>query len=425
MSDKKYILYIFHRDLRLYDNETLRAAAANAKTLGAQIIPAFIFTPAQVSNKLNTYKSHPSVQFMVQSLEELDSQLREAGAPGLSLFHGDNDKVVYELLTTLPVKAIYETADYTPFAKQRQEQMLGLSTLLEVEYNLIHDTYLTEPGTVLNKSKKPFQKFTPFYETARRHPVPAPQPAPAKIAWCPQKHGNFSFKEAHDLYTKKKNIAVNGGREEAKKLLAHLPDNYDKEKDIPSISTSLLSAHHHYGTISIRESYHAAKKHPHMKEFVRQLYWRDFYGQITDAFEELYGESPYTFQHDKSAAKGRWNYDRAAFNRWATGKTGVPMVDAAMKQLLETGYMHNRARLIAANYLVKTMKVFWRWGEAHFARHLVDYDFAQNFGNWSWVASVLPYSQAPFRSLDAETQQKKVDPEHAYTDKWLPQPSKA
>ncbi len=435
MSDKQYILYIFHRDLRLYDNQTLRAAAEHARREGTLLLPVFIFTPTQTSDSANPYKSHPSIQFMVTSLEDLDKQLKASGAPGLNLFYGENDAVLYNLLTSLPVAAVYETADYTPFAKKRQEEAMGLCTLCEVEYHLIHDTYLTEPGTILNKSGKPFQKFTPFYESARRHAVPKPQPTPRNIPWMsvsgtssdaslPKEHA-FSWKEAHLLYNKNNQIAVNGGRQEAQKLLASLPANYDKEKDIPAIPTSYLSAHHHFGTISIRESYHAAKKHKHMDEFIRQLYWRDFYGHITDAFEELYGESPYSFQHDKSAAKGRWSYDRAAFNKWATAKTGVPLVDAAMNQLIQTGYMHNRARLIAANYLVKTLKIFWRWGEKFFAQHLVDYDFAQNFGNWSWVASVLPYSQAPFRTLDPQTQQDKVDSDHKYVDKWLPSPNKA
>jgi deoxyribodipyrimidine photo-lyase len=424
MSDKRYILYIFHRDLRLYDNETLRAAAAHARRIKASIIPAFIFTTAQINKKANPYFSHPSVQFMVTSLEDLNSQIKAAGGPGIALFHGEHDATLYKLLTTLPVAAVYETADYTPFAKQRQEQSMGLATLCGAEYFLVQDTYLTEPGTVLNKSNRPFQKFTPFYESARRRPVPKPQPAPRNIPWISAAGGEFSFKEAHALYTKNPMVAVHGGRQEGLKLLAAIPAHYDKEKDIPSIPTSYLSAHHHFGTVSIRESY-AAGKAKKQHEFIRQLYWRDFYGQITDAFEELYGESPYTFQKDKAAAKGRWSYDRAAFNRWAEARTGIPIVDAAMNQLLTTGYMHNRARLIAANYLVKTLKVFWRWGEEHFARHLVDYDFAQNFGNWSWVASVLPYSQAPFRTLDPETQQEKVDPEHKYTDMWTSPKAKA
>lgn len=422
MTDNKYILYVFHRDLRLYDNHTLRSAVEHARRIKAQVIPAFIFTPIQTSDA-NPYKSHPSIQFMVASLEDLDAQLKAAGAKGLHLFYGENGAVLDKLLAKGIIAAMYETADYTPFAKQRQEDAARISSKHAVEYHVVHDTYLLEPGTVLNKGGKPFQKFTPFYETARQTPIAKPSSMPRAIPWekgnpaLPKEHA-FTWKEAHALYKQNPHIAVQGGRKEALNLLKSLPLNYDKEKDIPSIQTSRLSAHHHFGTISIRETYAAAKKMSHGQEFIRQLYWRDFYGHVTNAFEQLYGESPYTFQQDRADAKGRWNYDRAAFNRWAEARTGVPIVDAAMNELLTTGYMHNRARLISANYLVKTLKVFWRWGERHFARHLVDYDFAQNFGNWSWVASVLPYSQAPFRSLDPEIQQEKVDSEHKYVDAW-------
>ena len=175
-----------------------------------------------------------------------------------------------------------------------------------------------------------------------------------------------------------------------------------------------MSAHHHYGTIGIRETYQAARK-ANLEAMVRQLYWRDFYGHICHSFEELYGTSPYDFQRERMKNK----YDKEALKQWQEGKTGEPMVDAAMTQLNTIGYIHNRGRLIAANYLVKTLKIFWRWGEDYFARNLVDYDFAQNFGNWSWVASVLPYSQAPFRGMDPKRQEEIVDADGLYRKQWL------
>jgi deoxyribodipyrimidine photo-lyase len=169
--------------------------------------------------------------------------------------------------------------------------------------------------------------------------------------------------------------------------------------------------------VSIRESYAVGRRHSNLTEFVRQLYWRDFYGQICWAFEGLYGESPYAFQ-----GKGPWKADAAAqakFAKWSAGRTGQPIVDAGIKQLLATGYMHNRVRLVVASYLVKDLKVYWRWGEAFFAQHLVDYDLAQNFGNWCWVSSVLPFSQPPFRRFDPERTAEAIDPDGAYRAKWL------
>jgi deoxyribodipyrimidine photo-lyase len=213
-------------------------------------------------------------------------------------------------------------------------------------------------------------------------------------------------------------IHVHGGRAEGLKLLKRVPSiDYAAVHDVPSKDTTNLSAHHHFGTIGIRETFAAASGKTDLQ---RQLYWRDFYGQICNFFEDLYGIDPYKFQAEGQSGYASWKKDRATFNAWCRGETGVPIVDAAMKQLLQTGYMHNRARLIVANWLVKDKKIYWRWGERFFAQHLVDYDFAQNFGNWCWVASVLPFSQAPFRKLDAQTQANKFDKEHIYVDKWNP-----
>jgi deoxyribodipyrimidine photo-lyase len=406
-------VYVFHRDLRIADNKTFTEAVEYSRQTNTKLLPIFIFTPAQVT-KTNTYKSENSVQFMIDSLRDLKDQLQGH----LYFFYGPTDEVLLEIHDAKPIKAIFETADYTPFAKQRQLEVLSLATFIEADYHLIHDTYLTEPGTVLNKSGNPFQKFTPFWNTARgkHQPPPLPQPRLQASLFAPQPRTKSSLaeREIGKFITKHNPHTLKGGRREGLKLLAHLPPKYDTEKDIPSKPTSYLSAHHHYGTIGIRETYQAAHK-ANLEEMVRQLYWRDFYGHICHSFEELYGSSPYEFQREKM----RGSYDKAALKRWQEGRTGEPMVDAAMNQLNHMGYIHNRGRLIAANYLVKTLKIFWRWGEDYFARNLVDYDFAQNFGNWSWVASVLPYSQAPFRGMDPKRQEEIVDEDGLYRQQWL------
>ena len=406
-------IYLFHRDLRIADNKTFTTAVNYARVTNTKLLPIFIFTPAQVS-KANTYKSSNSIQFMIDSLKDLKDELKG----NLHFFYGATDEVLLAIHDKTPIQYIFETSDYTPFAKQRQLEILSLATFIEAEYNLMHDTYLTEPGTVLNKSGKPFQKFTPFWNTARRHKVPSPFPQPSlagvHFAHSPSTKYSLAEGEISKFITKQNPETLKGGREEGLKLLHHLPPSYDKEKDIPSKPTSYLSAHHHYGTIGIRETYQAARK-ANLEAMVRQLYWRDFYGHICHSFEDLYGTSPYEFQREKMKNK----YDKEALKQWQEGKTGEPMVDAAMTQLNTMGYIHNRGRLIAANYLVKTLKIFWRWGEDYFARNLVDYDFAQNFGNWSWVASVLPYSQAPFRGMDPKRQEELVDSDGLYRKQWL------
>lgn len=426
-NSEEIVLYIFHRDLRLHDNKTLTEAVVFAREHKALILPVFIFVPQQINSapssgsrttrsrsrsSYNPYKSNNSVQFMIACLEELSEEIREDGSSLLFLY-GDTAAVVKQLINRLNVVAIFETLDYTPFAKKRTESLQDLGP----EYHGIHDTYLTAPGSVLNGSGKTYQKFTPFYNAARRQHIEKSLEKPRNIPWYKGRNPLTPVNLTRFKPSTNKNIHVGGGRREALKLLAAVHDiDYAEVHDVPSKPTTNLSAHNHYGTIGIREFYHAAHgKH----ELVRQLYWRDFYGHICAAFESLYGIDPYKFQAEGETGYAPWSKDRAVFNAWAKGETGVPIVDAAMQQLLQTGYMHNRSRLIVANWLVKDKKIYWRWGERFFAKHLVDYDFAQNFGNWCWVASVLPFSQAPFRRLDAETQAKKFDKDGAYVKKWL------
>ncbi len=413
-TTKPIVLYIFHRDLRLHDNKTLIEATAYARQHKAVLLPVFIFTPSQISEK-NPYKSNAAIQFMIESLEHLS---REIGGGGLQCFHGENLEVVAGLLTSLEsIFAIFETADYTPFAKKREAEMMTIANYHGIEYFAVHDTYLTTPGSVLTGTGKPYQKFTPFYEAAKKQAVPKPLQKPRTIPWF-----SGRLPKTIDYKSMMPNVNpqlhVHGGRAEGLKLLKRVPAlDYAAVHDVPSKDTTNLSAHHHFGTIGIRETFAAASGKTDLQ---RQLYWRDFYGQICHFFEDLYGIDPYKFQAEGQPGYTAWKKDRATFNAWCRGETGVPIVDAAMKQLLKTGYMHNRARLIVSNWLVKDKKIYWRWGERFFAQHLVDYDFAQNFGNWCWVASVLPFSQAPFRSLNAQTQANKFDKEHIYVNKWNP-----
>jgi deoxyribodipyrimidine photo-lyase len=407
-----YVIYIFHRDLRLFDNATFTAAVAEARRLHLPLVPVFVFRDQQVLDA-NPYRSMNSIQFMIESLDDLD---RQTGGRMNFLFGPSDVEAVKHLVgaEAFSRSHVFETADYTPFALNRQAAMTKV--LPNGQYHLVHDTYLTEPGTILNGSGRMFQKFTPFWNAAKAKPVAAPKGAPRSVPFAPRFAASLSLASIRRRIGLVDNphIHVHGGRAEGLKLLRRIPRNYEAVHDIPAERTTDLSAHHHYGTVSIRETFKAASGQPALQ---RQLYWRDFYGHICAAFEDLYDMSPYAFQ--AGGHEPGWRYDRAAFNKWAKGETGVPIVDAAMRQLLQTGYMHNRARLIVANYLVKDQKIYWRWGERFFAQHLVDYDFAQNFGNWAWVASVFPWSQAPFRSLKAERQAERFDSDGEYVKRWL------
>lgn len=402
------VIHIFHRDLRTTDNEAFSKAAATASKNKADLVALFIFTPEQVTEK-NRFRSLNSIEFMINSLEDLNDQLENQ----LSLIYDDQLTTLLNIQTKYNILAVSEQKDYTPYAKTRTTETIMFCASNDIEYIFGTDLYLNIPGTVLNKSGKMFQKFTPFYNQVSTLPVPKPEKIP-RLDHLHKLSSKITLKSMKEQLLEKSNphLHVKGGRKEALKLLESMPKDYTKNHDNPSIETSNLSAHNHFGTVSIREVYHALNN----EEFRRQLIWRDFYGHICNAFEDLYSVSPYDYQKDPQPG---WSTDKTEFKKWTDGKTGHTLVDAALMQLKKTGYIHNRPRLVAAVYLTKHLKIHWRWGERYFATHLVDYDFAQNFGNWCWVASVLPFSMAPFRSLDPEIQKKKFDPENTYVDKWL------
>lgn len=429
VKNNEKIVILFHRDLRVADHRGL--IAAREKYPGFSFLPIFIFTPEQVETKKNAYKSVNSVRFMIECLEDLEEQTHGK----LTLYYGTNLEILNKLIANISIHSIYETADYTPYALKRQQEIRGFCAVNSISYNLIDDCYLTQPGTILNKQGQMFQKFTPFWEKARNFNVSKPIiNQEYTFESGPKTKENISFKDIKDkILNPASHLGISvrhGGRKQALKLLDNLPAQYDITRDILAIETSRLSAHNHFGTVSIREVYWKAKNAHGKKldEFIRQLYWRDFYGHICYAFDTLYGVNPYDFWTELDpdvirrgkATDSKYNnlILQKKFDEWRRGETGVELVDAAMKQLLTEGFIHNRARLVVADYLVKEMGVPWRWGEKWFAQNLVDYDFAQNFGNWCWVASVLPFSQAPFRRHNPQRIKERLDPESIYITRY-------
>lgn len=415
---------LFHRDLRIVDHNGLESIPENEP-----IIPLFVFTPEQATVK-NTLRSPNAIQFMIDSIRDLESAIRHQGGK-LYVAFGDTITVLEKLYKTHGFEKLVETVDYTPYAKRRTETIAEFCEKFSISYNQVQDSYLTEPGSIKTKTGKTFQKFTPFYESARHTRIPKPA-ADRRFKWYKilvggsgktrktRKIKRHSWETSLDVMEKrlvpKRNIEVaRGGRKVALELLTNLPKKYAETHNIPSIPTTLLSAHNHFGTVSIREVYHAATGQP---ELQRQLWWRDFYGHIMADFETLYGMSAYEFQRTEferplSEKKQEW------LIKWEKGETGIPLLDAGMKQLLRTGWMHNRVRLVVGSWLTKDMGIHWRHGERFFARHLVDYDPAQNMMNWIWVSSALPFASAPFRKVTAERTAKHFDPDGEYVRKWL------
>jgi deoxyribodipyrimidine photo-lyase len=416
LKEFKKTLFIFHRDLRLHDNTGLIAACKQSE----KVIPCFIFTPEQVGNQ-NEYKSDNAIQFMIESLQDLQKQLEKKGGK-LYLFCGNTTDIIKKLIKQENIDAIFSNKDYTPFAQKRDDEIAKLCKKENIQFKSFHDALINEPGKILTKSNEPYKVFTPFWKTSITFPVAKDQKFTNKNFYTDNillTAGNKIFSKM--LTNKNPHLAIHGGRTNALKITKNIEQfkDYLKIRDLPAIDTTLLSAHNKFGTISIRELYWNMHKNLGAKGplgLIRQLYWRDFYYHIAYFWPEVFGNA---FQ--KKYNKLQWNKSKKSFEQWCNGTTGFPIVDAGMRQLNKTGWMHNRVRMIVASFLVKDLHINWLWGEKYFAQKLVDYDPCVNNGNWQWAASTGCDAQPYFRIFNPWLQQKKFDPDCAYIKKWIPE----
>lgn len=402
-------LFIFRRDLRLNDNTALYHALREA----TEVIPCFIFDPRQLED--NPYLSANALAFMSEALDDLNAQLQEHDGK-LYRFYGQTHVVVQELITNNNIDAIYANRDYTPFSIRRDKALADVCNKKNVTFNLYDDALLHAPEAVLKKDGKPYTVFTPYFRAAQKHPIaPIIKPHSYNFFTGTLPHSNAQLPATKASPQR----SLYGGRTAALTLIKQLnrQKKYESTRDIPAISTSHLSAHLKFGTISVRELLHAimtqlGNDHP----LVRQLYWRDFFTMIGYWFPHVFGHA-FKHQYDNIT----WSTNKATFTRWCEGTTGFPIVDAGMRELNATGFMHNRVRMIVGSFLVKDLGIDWRMGERYFATKLVDYDPAVNNGNWQWVASTGCDAQPYFRIFNPWLQQKKYDPDARYIKQWIPE----
>ena len=406
-------LFIFRRDLRIIDNNSLNFLSE----LCNNIYTIFIFTPEQVGTG-NKYKSNNSVQFMIESLEDLDKNIRKEGGH-LHTFYGKNNEVISDCIKAWDINIVAFNLDITPYARERDDEIIKLCQRIKVFVTYDHDYYLHPPGSIKTGTGNPYQKFTPYYETASKIKVQVPVgkkhlPFKKKDTHIPNK---ISLYNAISKFTKvNPNILVHGGRPTALKMLSTAVisiKNYNAIHNDLSKKTSELSAAIKFGCISIREAYKALHGN---SGIIRQLYWRDFYANIMYEFPHVLGHSLKP-KYDKI----HWHHNSSWFSAWKKGETGYPIVDAGMRQMNTTGYMHNRARLIVASFLVKTLLIDWREGEEYFAQTLTDYDVANNNGNWQWISGGGADSQPYFRVFNPWRQTEEYDTKCEYIKKWVPE----
>ena len=410
-------LFIFRRDLRLADNTALARAADFAD----EVLPAFVFDPQQTDPDRNEYFSAHAFQFMVRSLEDLEGQLHDAGGR-LYRFRGEAPATVARLIEEAGVDAVFVNRDYTLFSRARDGAIQEVCAQRNVPFHRSHDLLLVAPGQVLTGPGTPYQTYGSFARKARKEGVAEPAGAPS-ATWCRAQVDFAATREVDRelLAEPHRDLFRLGGRTEALEILDRVDrfGDYATARDIPGDEdgTTGLSPHHKFGTVSIREVYHAVARALGADHgLVDELYWRDFFTQLAFFTPQVFGRA---FRRELDGID--WENDRGLFDAWRHGRTGFPIVDAGMRQLGATGFMHNRVRMVVASFLVKDLHVDWRWGERHFARLLVDYDPAVNNGNWQWAASTGADAQPFFRIFNPWRQQERFDPEAIYVKRWVPE----
>ena len=408
-------IFIHHRDLRINDNTTINNMN--------DISPIFIFTPQQIDNTKNKYFSNALVQFMCETLIELNEEYKNH-ASKMHFYYGDTLEVIKEIHENYNINSIGFNVDYSPFALKRDEEIKKWGIKNNVEIIFYEDMLLVPlltGKTLKQTSKDPYVKFTPF-KTFLKSNYKVENVKTKKIK-C--KNSNIKTKHSIDIkyfknfYELQDNLNVKSGRKEGLKKLNKIQyqQNYNTLRNFLSYETSNLSAFINLGLISIREVYFKIiEKLGNKNNLIDELYWRDFYYNILYYFPHIVGNS-----FNKKYDKIEWNHDTKNFKKWCRGETGFPVVDACMRQLNETGFMHNRGRMIVASFLTKDLLIDWRLGEQYFSNKLIDYNISANNNGWQWVAGTGTDAQPYFRIFNPWTQSKTYDKDCIYIKKWIPE----
>jgi len=410
----KTSIFIFRRDFRLTDNVGFLKCYKESTS----VLPIFIFTPEQTRN--NEYFSNHCFQFMIESLFELDELLYSKYKTHLHFFYGDNITILRKIKKEIDYQSIYYNMDYTPYALERDKEIQEFCENEGVECITTEDYLLYPMGTIMKKDRTFYQKYTPFKNAGLKFTPNQVQKAVLRATkFMKQKHFDFEFskEEIEGLYHSNPHLLEKGGRSHALKILKN-PSYFNQYKEMRNsltYQTTHLSAYIKFGCISIREVYWAFHRN---HTIIDQLLWREFYYYLIYYIPEILKRG--VAQHEKFNHI-EWRNNRNWFEKWKEGRTGFPVVDAGIREMNETGYMHNRARLIVASVLIKILQIDWKWGEKYFAQMLVDYDPSVNNGNWQWCAGVGENPQDYWRFFSPWKQAIDYDPDCEYIKRWIPE----
>jgi len=404
MADK--IAYFwFRRDLRMEDNCGLYHALKS----GFKIIPVFIFD-TEILEDLKD-KKDARVSFIHAAVSQLKKELNNAGTD-IIILHEKPQKAWEELLLKKPAAAIYTNADYEPYAIKRDNMVGEIAKKHGCSFLTFKNQVIMEPGQVLKDDGTPYTVFTPFLKKWKS----VLNDEDLNPFTTTHLMGNFyplineTIPTLKTLGFTKSEITLPEPFVDIEKI-----SHYADKRDIPSANgTTHLSIHLRFGTVSVRELFRIGL--PVSEKWTNELVWREFYMHILFFFPHVV-TGAFKTQYDKI----EWRNNALEFETWCEGKTGYPIVDAGMRELNETGFMHNRVRMIVSSFLTKHLLIDWRWGEAYFAEKLLDYELSSNNGGWQWAAGCGVDAAPYFRIFNPTLQTQKFDPELKYIRKWVPE----
>ncbi|HKG53301.1 MAG TPA: deoxyribodipyrimidine photo-lyase [Anaerolineales bacterium] len=402
-------IWWIRRDLRLTDNAALQAALE-----AGSVIPTFIIDPAF------SRSSPRRKDFLYEGLHALDKDLHERGSY-LVIRSGQPLDTLKTLLAETKAGTIFAEEDFTPYARKRDEKIAHFLPLELIQGQTVH-----HPVSVLKSNGKPYTVYTPYSKVWK-----SKLPASLTLLPAPEQITTQAGIPSEPLPKYRVSPLFPAGEQEALVRLEEFLHQriyvYSENRDHMDLEgTSVLSPYLRFGMLGLRQAVHSAQQamisaknavyKRSAETWLNELIWREFYIQILYHFPQVSGTA-----FNQSLANIPWRNDKSEFDAWKDGRTGVPIVDAAMRQLKETGWMHNRARMIVASYLVKDLLIDWRWGEAWFMENLLDGDLAANNGGWQWTAGTGTDAAPYFRIFNPVLQSAKFDPNGEYIRKWVPQ----
>ncbi|MDA9335585.1 DNA photolyase family protein [Flavobacteriaceae bacterium] len=402
---KKVALFWFRRDLRLYDNHGLfEALQANEA-----VLPIFIFDPAILES---LPKNDARVEFIHHQLSEINARLQTHGS-GVAVYHGSPVAVLNEITIQYDVSTVYYNHDYEPYALERDTAVSKLLESKSIAFKSYKDQVIFEKNEITKDDGLPYKVYTPFskkwlaaFNSEDYKPYDS-----EKLLDNTYKSNSLSWIDLSAMGFEPNPVKI-----APYKVEKEIIENYEATRNFPAVDgTSKLGPHLRFGTVSVREIVTKAVQHDNIT-FLKELIWREFFMQILWHFPHTVTRS---FKPQYDAIK--WRNDPEEFKKWCDGTTGYPLVDAGMRELNQTGFMHNRVRMLVGSFLCKHLLIDWRLGEAYFAEKLHDFELSSNVSNWQWVAGCGVDAAPYFRIFNPTTQVTNFDKAHKYIKKWVPE----